>query len=120
MKAILFSNYFEAPDELKEFLESIGYNSPINYQSFDLMFDERVINFCEQRLSKLWSEKVYKGRTSYNFRCGFAGAGYIREVDTTRTWRIKYNHLDAPIIEYVSAKVNKYGYLSIEKGESNK
>lgn len=113
MKAILFSYWFEAPDELNEFCESIGYKNPNYSKNYDLMFDSRVVEFCEQRLSKLWSEQVYKGKKSCNFRIGFAGAGYIRDIDTTRKWRLKYNKVDAPIIDYVEVDVNDYGHVSI-------
>lgn len=113
MKAVIFSNWFEAPDEFKEFCESIGYNKPNYSTNYDLMFDSRVVEFCEQRLTKLWEEKVYRGKESYKFRCGFAGAGYIRDIDITKVWRLKYNQVDAPIIEYVDINVNDYGRLSI-------
>ena len=113
MKAILFSRWFEAPDELNEFCKSIGYDNPDYSNNYDLMFDRRVVEFCEQRLSGLWNEKVYKGKESYKFRCGFAGAGYIREIDTTRKWRIKYNNVDAPIIDYADVNVNDYGHISL-------
>ena len=112
-KAILFDYCFEAPEELVTFCRSIGYDKPDFANDFDLMFDERVINFCESRLSQLWSEEVYKGRESYNFRCGFAGAGYIREIDTSRVWNVRYNKVDAPIINYVNVSTNKYGYLTV-------
>lgn len=114
MKAVLFSNWFDAPDELNEFCKSIGYDNPKYSSDFNLMFDQRVVEFCEQRLSRLWNEQVYKGKESYKFRVGFAGAGYIRNIDTTRKWRIKYNNVDAPIINYVDIKVNNYGYVSLE------
>lgn len=113
MKAILFDCYFEAPDELNEFCKSIGYKKPDYSNNYDLMFDSRVVEFCEQRLSNLWNEKVYKGRDSYKFRIGFAGAGYIRDIDTTRNWRLKYNNVDAPIVDYVDVVVNDYGYVSV-------
>lgn len=113
MKAIIFSYWFEAPDELNEFCKSIGYINPDYSKNYDLMFDNRVIEFCEQKLSNLWNEKVYKGRESYKFRVGFAGAGYIREIDTTRKWILKYNHVDAPIINYVDIDINNYGHVSI-------
>ena len=113
MKAILFDSYFEAPDELNNFCKSIGYENPNYSNNFDLMFDQRVVEFCKQRLSRLWNEQVYKGKESYKFRVGFAGAGYIREIDTTRKWRIKYNNVDAPIIDYIDVNVNDYGYVSL-------
>lgn len=113
MKAILFSHWFEAPDELNEFCKSIGYDNPDYSNNYNLMFDSRVVEFCEQRLSGLWNEKVYKGKDSYKFRIGFAGAGYIRDIDTTRKWRIKYSNVDAPIIDYVDINVNGYGYVSV-------
>lgn len=113
IKAILFDYYFEAPDELDEFCKSIGYENPDYSNDFKLMFDERIVKFCEERLSKLWNEQVYKGKESYNFRIGFAGAGYIRNIDTTRKWRIKYNHVDAPLIDYVDIIINDYGYVSV-------
>ena len=113
MKAILFDYYFEAPDELNDFCKSIGYDNPNYSNNFDLMFDQRVVEFCKQRLSRLWNEQVYKGKESYKFKIGFAGAGYIREIDTTRKWRIKYNNLDAPIIDYININVNNYGYISL-------
>lgn len=77
------------------------------------MFDQRVVEFCESRLSRFWDENVYKGHESYNFRCGFAGAGYIRDIDTTKKWRFKYNQVDAPIIDYIETSTNEYGYLSV-------
>lgn len=113
MKAVIFTAYFEAPDELIDFCESIGYNIHDYSRHFELMFDSRVVDFCEQRLSNLWNEKVYKGKESYKFRCGFAGAAYIRDIDTTKKWRIKYNNVDAPVIQYVDVNVNDYGYVSI-------
>lgn len=113
MKAILFSYGFEAPDELNEFCKSIGYNNPNYSVNYDLMFDNRVIEFCEQRLSKLWGEYVYKGKDSNKYKIGFAGAGYIREIDTTRTWKLGYSHVDAPVIDYIKVHINKYGYLTI-------
>ena len=115
MKAILFDYYFEAPDELHNFCKSIGYDDDprLYYLNYDLMFDERIIEFCEQRLSNLWGEKVYKGKESYKFRCGFSGAGYIRDIDITRKWRLKYNAVDAPIIDYVDIRVNDYGHISV-------
>lgn len=117
MKAILFDYYFEAPDELNEFCRSIGYENPDYSNDFNLMFDQRVVNFCEKRLSDLWNEQVYKGKESYKFRIGFAGAGYIRDIDTTRKWRLQYNIVDAPLIDYVDIKVNDYGYVSIVSKE---
>ena len=113
MKAIILGYYFEAPDELNDFCKSIGYDNPNYSNNFDLMFDQRVVEFCKQRLSMLWNEQVYKGKESYKFRVGFAGAGYIREIDTTRKWRIKYNNVDAPIIDYVDVNVNDYGHISL-------
>ena len=110
MKAIIFSTNFQAPDELNDFCKSIGYDNPNYSNNFDLMFDNRIIDFCEQKLSKLWDEYVYKGKESCNFRIGFAGAGYIREVDITKKWIIRYNNVDAPIITYININVNKYGY----------
>lgn len=113
-KAIIFDFYFEAPDELNEFCKSIGYGDKPDYSNdYDLMFDSRVVEFCEQRLSKLWGEKVYKGKESYKFRCGFAGAGYIREIDTKKKWVLRYNRVDAPIVKYVDVHVNAYGYTSV-------
>lgn len=43
----------------------------------------------------------------------FGGAGYIRTIDTSKTWRLSYNHVDAPVIDYVQVSTNKYGYLSV-------
>ena len=67
MKAILFDYYFEAPDELNDFCKSIGYDNPNYSNNFNLMFDQRVVEFCKQRLSRLWNEQVYKGKESYKF-----------------------------------------------------
>lgn len=111
MKAIIFSKFFQAPDELNEFCKSIGYENP-NYQDFDLMFDQRIIEFCKKNLKPLWGEKVYIGRGSLDFRIGFAGAGYIREININRLWNIKYNQTDAPIINYIEVSTNKYGFTT--------
>lgn len=112
MKAIIFSTWFEPTDELIEFCKSIGYENP-GFNTFDLMFDKRIVDFCEQRLSKLWGEEVYKGRKTHMRKIGFAGAGHIRDIDTTRKWRLKYNNVNAPIIDYVDVCVNDYGYVSL-------
>ena len=112
-KAIIFDYCFEAPDELVDFCKSIGYSNPDFANDFDLMFDQRVVEFCEKRVEPLWSERVYKGKESYAFRCGFAGAGYIREIDTSKVWNLRHNHVDAPIVNYVEVNTNKYGYLSV-------
>ena len=112
MKAIIFDYCFEAPDELNEFCKSIGYGENPDYSNnYDLMFDERVIEFCERRLSKLWNERVYIGKESNKFRVGFAGAGYIREIDTKKPWVVKRNNVDAPVIQYVEFEVNSYGHF---------
>lgn len=113
MKAIIFSYWFEAPDELSDFCKSIGYNNPDYLNDCNIMFDTRVIEFCEQRLTNLLKEDVYKGRTNHRFRLGFAGAGYIREIDTTKRWRIKYSNVDAPIIDYIDIRINDYGHVSV-------
>ena len=112
-KAILFGRWFEAPEELVEFCKNIGYTKPDFANDFDIMFDARVIEFCESRLTSLWDEMVYRGKENYKFRCGFAGAGYIREIDISRVWNLRYNKVDAPIINYVDVKTNKYGYLTV-------
>lgn len=112
-KAIIFDYCFEAPDELVDFCKSIGYSNPDFANDFDLMFDQRVVEFCEKRVEPLWSERVYKGKESYAFRCGFAGAGYIREIDTSKVWNLRHNNVDAPIVNYVEVNTNKYGYLSV-------
>lgn len=110
MKAIIFSDWFEAPDELIEFCNSIGYDNPNFSSNFDLIFDSRIVDFCEQRLTELWDENVYIGKTSSRYKIGFAGVGYIREIDTTKKWRLKYNNMDVPTIDYVDIYVNEYGY----------
>lgn len=78
------------------------------------MFDQRVVEFCKSKLCNLWNEQIYKGRKSDKFRIGFAGAGYIRDIDITKKWRLKYNQIDAPIIDYVEIFQNEYGYLTVK------
>ena len=117
MKAIIFDSCFEAPEELINFCKELGYEISNRFNRFDIMFDSRIVEFCEKRLSPLWGDRVYKGKESYKFRVGFAGAGYIRDIDTTKKWVIEYNHVDSPIIKYVYINVNKYGYVSMIKSE---
>ena len=115
MKAILFSKGFEAPEELVKFAEDLGYDNPNFTKNFDLMFDNRIVEFCEQNLSNLWDEMVYKGKETYKRKIGFAGAGYIREIDTTRQWHLKYSITGAPIIVYIDVHINTnaYGYVEV-------
>lgn len=114
MKAIIFSHWFEAPDELNNFCKSIGYENPDYSNDYDLMFDSRVVDFCEQRLSKFGDgEEVYRGKKDSRYRVGYAGAGRVRDIDTTRKWIIEYNHINAPIIRYIDICVNDYGYVSL-------
>ena len=112
-KAIIFDRWFLPPKELDEFCKSIGYESPDYANDFELMFDQRIVEFCESRLSKLWNEMVYKGREDSRLKIGFAGAGSIRNIDTSRTWRIRYNNVDSPIIDYVDIDINDYGYVML-------
>lgn len=112
MKAIIFDNWFEPPDELNEFVKSLGYDR-FDRRNFDIMFNPRVVDFCEQRMSPLWNEMVYKGKKSDKFRCGFAGAGSVRDIDTNRKWNIKYNYVDSPIINYIDICTNDYGYTKL-------
>ena len=114
MKAVIFSEWFEAPDELRDFVISCGYDF-FSSRNYDIMFNQKVVDFCEKCLSPLWNEMVYKGQENYKFRCGFAGAGYIRDVDVNKRWIIKYNNVDAPIITYVDVDTNKYGYTRLIK-----
>lgn len=60
-KAIIFDRWFLPPKELDEFCKSIGYENPDYANDFELMFDQRIVEFCESRLSKVWNEMVYKG-----------------------------------------------------------
>lgn len=112
MKAVFFDYSFEPPDELNEFCKSIGYQHPYYYNNYDLMFDQRVVAFCEERLSSIGDEMAYKGKETYRFRCGFAGAGYILDVDITKKWRLKHTLVGAPMIDYVDVKTNSYGRVS--------
>ena len=112
MKAIIFDRLFEASYELYKFAVSCGYDFFDN-QNYDIMFDPRIVEFCEKRLSPLWGEMVYKGKENHRFRIGFAGAGYIRDINVNKHWIIKYNHVDAPIITYVDVNTNKYGYTRL-------
>lgn len=113
MKAVIFSSWFEPSDEFINYIKCLGYATFSKYD-YDMMFDPRIVSFCEKRASKLWGEYVYKGKASYEFRCGFAGAGYIRDIDITKKWIITHNHVDSIIIKYVDVHTNKYGhtYLS--------
>ena len=114
MKAVIFSDFFKPNDEFKEFCERLGYTDENYSKNFNLMFDERVVEFCEARLTDLWDEKVYRGRPDFDFRCGFAGSGYIREIDVDKKWIIRHNNVDAPIITYVEPEVNRYGFFSLK------
>lgn len=114
MKAIIFSDWFQPTDEFKEFCHSLGYTDENYNKNFNLMFDERVIKFCEERLTELWDEKVYRGRESTSFRVGFCGSGYIREIDVDKKWVIERSNVDAPIITYVEPEVNRYGFFSLK------
>lgn len=111
--AIIFDRWFLPPAELDEFCKSIGYENSDYSNDFDLMFDQRVVQFCQKNLSSLFGEQVYKGRNTCDFRCGFAGAGHIRVIDTSKTWRLAYNRADSIVIDYVDVSTNKYGYLTV-------
>lgn len=113
MKAVIFSPWFEAPDELKELYMSFGRVFHHSGFDFKVSFDPRVVEFCENRAEDLWGERVYKGRSNYKYRIGFAGAGYIRDIDTTRKWRIGLNRVESPIIEYIDVVSDEFGRTNI-------
>lgn len=116
MKAILFSRGFKAPDELAEIINFSYHSHSLLKQHYLIMFEPEIIEFCEQRLSPLYGEYVYKGKESSEFKCGFAGAGYIRDIDTSRKWTIESNSVGAPIITYVEVRtIQPYGYTYLRK-----
>ena len=116
MKAIVFSQYFEAPDELDNYCTELGYKEP-DYTSPDIMFDQRIIDFCQERFYKsTGSEGCYIGRPSKDFLCGYAGAGYIRYIDTSRLWHIDFNlGRGTPTIQYLNIIINDHNQVIIEK-----
>jgi len=113
MKAIIFSFWFEAPAELDAFCQSIGYVNPNYRNNFDLMFDQRVVEFCEARLSEFNGRKIYKGTDSRNFLVGFAGAGYVYDIDTTKKWTL-LRESSRPVINYCTVSTDKYGQIIIK------
>lgn len=113
MKAVIFSPWFEAPDELEELYMSFGRVFHHSGFDFKVSFDPRVVEFCESHAEDLRGEKVYKGRSNHKYRIGFAGAGYIRDIDTTRKWRIRTNGVDAPVIEYIDIVTDKSGHTIV-------
>lgn len=110
MQCVIFSSDFEPPEQLKDFLRELGYSALNPQHDFDVMFDERVVEFCKNRTTKLWGEDVYIGKETTNRKIGFHGAGYFRDIDTTRKWCITYNAVDAVVIKYIDRITNKYGY----------
>lgn len=113
MKAVIFSPWFEAPDKLLEFYMSIGHVFHHSGIDFKVCFDPKVVEFCESHSEDLWGEKVYKGRSNYRYRIGFAGAGYIRDIDTNRKWRIGLNSVESPVIEYIDVVTDEFGQTQI-------
>lgn len=109
MKAIIFSGSFEPPQELIDFCEQkLDLDARyIDWSDNEIRFDPAIVKFCEERLSPLWDEMVYKGKDDYRFRVGFAGAGHIRDIDINKPWTLVYSNVDAPIVRYVST--DSYG-----------
>lgn len=111
----MFDYCFEAPDEFLDYIKSLGYNTKTYCRNFDLMFDERVISFVEDRLVKFHGNLIYKGKDSYKFKIGFAGHMQIGEVDTSKQWIIERDRYDMFKISYVSLISNKYGFTILKK-----
>ncbi len=113
-KAVIFSSWFEPPMEFVEFCNSIGCSfSRVVFSDSGITFDPRIVEFCEKYAEGRAGEKVYKGRKTAQYKCGFAGGGYIREIDTAKRWRLAYNNCDAPEIEYIDVRTNEYGFTKV-------
>lgn len=114
-KALIFDSWFEAPDNLIDYIVSLGYNKRNYKNNFDLMFDERVIDFVKNNLKTFRGNNRFQGKESYNFKIGFAGCVSIVEVDTTRPWIVEYGNDDGVKIKYIKIEKNEYGYVTIKK-----
>lgn len=114
MKAIIFDHIFEAPEELEEFCKTLGYDFPNYRYNRELMFDSRVIEFCEERLSEFGDVKVYKGKKDNKYKIGCAGIGCIYDIDTSRGWRIIQDNSGFPRPVYIDVLRDEYGYITIK------
>ena len=115
-KIIAFSPIFEPDDDFKEYFKSLGYSCFI-IDKFKMMHDQRIVEYVENNSVKLLGRNVLKGKKDYNYRIGFCGTASVLEVDTSRTWKIKYNNMDFPYVKYCSINVDKYGEIIVIEEE---
>lgn len=129
-EVVLFSPWFEPPEEFKEMTTSLGYditkifgNSILkigekrnkSLAESEIIFDKRIIEFIKQRETQLRGINVYKGSESLKFKIGFSGVARIATVDTSKMWMVGIDEYDLPCIEYCNVNTLKCGYTTITK-----
>ena len=118
MKVLYFDRHFEPKQEFIDYISSLGYKYWWN--NLTLKTDPRVIKFVEDRLEILWgNDHMYKGRESYNYRIGFAGAAIVLDVDETRKWDLKFTQTDYPIVRYVDVLTDVTGYTRVVEAKED-
>ncbi len=110
-KEIIFeTGNFEPTEEFLNMLHSFHYD----YLSLEARMDERVIQWIKENGSVFDDCLVYKGKSSYNYKIGFAGLLFIIPVDTEKSWRlVPYGKRDLKQVAYVQVNRSPIGMTSL-------
>ena len=116
-KIIVYSDFFNAPKELKDLAKELGYSS---YQDENFVIDARAVAFVESKFKRY--ENIYKGESRKGELIRSGGFAQVVKVDTDRTWMLEdYDFdYDAGItgykhVRYVDVSIDSNGRVTIKK-----
>lgn len=116
-KIIVYSDFFNAPEDLKDFAKQLGYSS---YQDENFVSDARAVAFVESKFKRY--ENIYKGEPRKGELIRSGGFAQVVKVDTDRTWMLEdYDFdYDAGItgykhVRYVDVSIDSNGRVTIKK-----
>lgn len=124
-EVLLVTEKFDAPDELLDFLKSIGYDSMESvYERYGYeVFDIRIINFIKNSnlLRVCNGSCVYFGKAFNKYRpkdritIPYIGFGIMRltTVDISKPWNIFIANNGIPQIEYVDYSITYNSYNKV-------
>lgn len=112
MKIAVASTNFVPDENFHNFLDKIDNITDVCSPEF--MYNQSVVDYIEKNSNwaPYWRQEVVaiKGVNTFENRIGFKGIACVLEVDTSKSWIIRWDKGDVPYVFYVDFKVHKDEY----------